>query len=367
MRKLLALWVVIALAGCLVPTPTPAPTPTATIVSPLPTPTIISPLTTPLPQILATPTPVPLAQRSKISVMIGFRPQGLEIFLSIAHPTVIYSLNNSVWDEIEEHSPHTLLVRRVQNDKWNRLPDGMYNGLGTSHWEADARASARYEALTKRTLIPGHGMLNYVEIAALSEQDFLSPMNEPVLGDRGDFIEKAKWLDVWFQEWLSIAHAYGLHGCIYDFPTGEPAVAAVPYLANSARIAAANRDVICVHEYGVNGSLMSNDPENGALGFVRFHDALPPDARPMFVISEFSSGNGYDTALHGAAWISDSIAYGLALRRYPYLLGAAAFQLDLNAESNIPENVLEDYAIATTQIDWSLIYSMYLPIVANLN
>lgn len=314
----------------------------------------------------ASPFDSPVAQPgqySKLSVHIGNRPQGFDDFLEVAAPTIVYALNNSPQAEIEDHSPQTLLIRRVQNDVWDRLPDCMYCGLGTDHWEAAARASARYEALGKTMYVPGHGHLNYIAFVKLAEQDFLAPLNEPVLGDgQGDYAIKAQWLNAWFEEWLTIMHANGLRGCIFSFPTGEPPIEAVPYLVGAARMAAQHGDLIDVHEYGVEGALMSS-PSSGAFGFVRFHDALPIDARPRFIVSEFSAGNGYDTGLRGQAWIADALAYGRALRQYPYLIGAAAFQLDVGAESNIPQDVLEDYAQAAAALDWSFQYRWYLPFI----
>lgn len=309
----------------------------------------------------------PIEQRSKVSVHIGNRPQGFSDFLDVAQPTIVYALNNSPYAEIVEHSPHTLLIRRIQNDTWSRLPDGMYAGLGTDHQDADARASARHELLHKLIYVPHRGYLNFVSFVKLSQQDFIAPLNEPVLGgNTGDYALKAAWLNSWFEEWLTIAHANGLRGCIYSFPTGEPVVEAVPYLTGSARMAAQHGDLIDVHEYGIEGALMDS-PSSGAFGFVRFHDALPIDARPLMIVSEFSAGNGYDTGLKGAAWIADAIAYGQRLRQYPYLLGAAAFQLDLGAESNIPPDVLEDYAQAVATVDWSVmtIHRLHFPIILN--
>jgi len=361
-KQQIATWLLILLvvAGCLTPTPTP---------SPIPTPTVSSPLATPERSLVATP--VPIARRSKVSVHTGNRPEGLDGFLEVAFPTVVYSLNNGLYAEIVDHSPHTLLVRRVQNSVWGRLPDGMYNGLLSDNWEAVARASARHEALEKTINVPVlvtpiftvNVALNFMQFVKLTRQDYVAPMNEPVLGSAtGDYALKARWLDAWFQEWLTIAHQNGIKGSIYSFPTGEPPVEAVPYLVGSARMAAQFGDIIDVHEYGINGGMMSGG-ESGAFRFVQFYNALPPDARPKFVISEFSSGNGYDTGLHGVAWISDAVAYGLRLRQYPYLIGAAAFQLDLGAESNIPPDVLEQYALAASRINWSFTYRVYLPLV----
>jgi hypothetical protein len=355
-RLITGLMLGLLLAGCLVNAPTAAPTPTA-----MPTP-IISPVETPAAsgEILR-----PL---SKLSVHVGLKPQGLDDFLEVAQPAIVYSLNASVYPEIADHSPRTLLIRRIQNDTWSRLPDAMYQDFDNANWEAAARASARYEALVKTMYVPGRGRLNYMQLVALSQQDYVAPLNEPVLGQAfGDYALKARWLDAWFQEWLTIAHAHGIKGSIYSFPTGEPIVEAVPYLVGSARLAAQHGDLIDVHEYGIEGELMSS-PSSGAFGFVNFYNALPVDARPLFVVSEFSAGNGYDTGLAGQRWISDAVAYGQRLRQYPYVIGAAAFQLDVGAESNIPPDVLGNYAEAAAAVDWTIYaYRLYLPIVLNLN
>jgi hypothetical protein len=349
-RLMTGLLIGLLLIGCLVTSPTPIPPATPSII------------------IVETPAArdETLKPLGKLSVHVGQKPTGLGNFLDVAQPAIVYSLNASVYPDIEIHSPRTILIRRFQNSTWSRLPDCMYCGFDTDHWEADARASARYEALEKMRWVPGHGWLNYMQFAALSEQDYVAPINEPVFGQNfGDYALKARWLDAWFQEWLTIAHAHSIRGCIYSFPTGEPIIEAVPYLAGSARMAAQYGDIIDVHEYGIEDALMDS-PSSGAFGFVRFHNALPLDARPSFIVSEFSAGNGYDTGLSGQRWISDAVAYGLQLRQYPYLLGAAAFQLDTGAESSIPPDVLANYAEAAAAVDWTFYaYHLYLPIVLN--
>lgn len=352
-RKILILILLMILMACVTPTPSPLPTPTLPS-SPLPTST---PLPLPLPYL--SPIAPPMPNYSKLSVMIGNQPSGLGDFLLIAQPTVIYSINNAVESTILRYSPHTLLVRRIQNDVWERLPNDWYKGLGTSHWEQDARISARNWAITKTIAVAG-GRYNLLDYSQLSYQDFLAPINEPVLGDRGDHILKAQWLNAWVEEWLTLAHARGIKSSIFSFPSGEPPFDAVPYLAGAARAAAQYGDIIDVHEYGIEGELMSS-PSSGALRYRQFHDALPLDARPMFVVSEASGGNGYDTGIGGGRWIDDMIAYGKELRRDPYLIGAAAFQLDQNAESNIPPDVLRNYANAAAAISWTQIYAIYLP------
>jgi hypothetical protein len=323
------------------------------------------------------PQTVETSNYSKVSVHAGNKPDGLDDFLQLAQPTILYSLNNSPYSDIQKYSPHTLLVRRVQNDTWGRLPDCMYCGLFDDNWEQQARASARYELTQKLIYVPQKGYLNYIKYSKLSQQDFMAPMNEPVLGNAsGDYMYKARWLNAWFEEWLTIAHANGIKGSLYSFPTGEPPVEAVPYLTGSARIAAINGDIIDVHEYGIDGGLMDsedpdkddvNDNDNGAFGFVKFHDALPLDARPNFIVSEFSSGNGYNTGMSGQAWINDSIAYGQALRSYPYVIGATAFQLDRGAESNIPVGVLHNYATIASLANWSITqkHMLYMPLISN--
>lgn len=339
--RLLIVIALIALVACLPPTPTPSP--------------IATPPTSPLPNAVA-------ANYSKLSVMIGNSPTGLCDFLTVAQPVVIYSINNAVEATIQQCSPHTLLVRRIQNDVWERLPSDWYHGLGTPQWEQDARISARAWAIT-RTISTAAGRLNLLDYASLSYQDWLAPINEPVIGTGADRFDKARWLNAWFVEWLSLAHAHGIKSSIFSFPSGEPPLDVVPLLAGAARMAAQWGDAIDTHEYGINNGLMSGDPESGALRYRQFHDALPVDARPRFIVSEASSGNGYDTGLAGQPWVNDMIAYGRELRRDPYLLGAAAFQLDQGAESSIPPTVLNGYATATAAVNWTRVYAIYLPII----
>lgn len=347
LRLRLTLILAVLLTACVVPPPP----------SPLPTPTLVSPLPTPPQRALELP------NRSKLSVMVGLSPRGLDDFLTISQPTVIYSLNNCVTQSIIDHSPHTLLVRRIQNDIWERLPSDMWRGLGTPQWAEGARISARNWAITKTISMAG-GRMNYMQYVQLCRQDFVAPLNEPVLGEMGDYLLKAQWLNEWYLEWLKIAHSYGLRSAIYSFPTGNPALDTIPYLVPSARLAAQYGDIIDLHEYGDAGALMNAyNTTSGALRYRLFYNAFPPDARPRIVISEFSSGNGYDTGLHGQAWIDDALAYGLQLRNDSYLIGAAAFQLDTGAESNIPPDVLMGYGNQAANIDWTLTHILYLPVV----
>ncbi len=335
--------IVIALAACVTPTPTLPPSP----ISPLPT-----------PQARST-----LPNHSKLSVMIGNRPTGLDDFLTVTQPTVLYSINNCVKESIEDHSPQTLLIRRIQNDIWERLPSDMWRGLGTPQWAEGARISATNWAISK-TISTIIGRLNLMQYVQLCNQDFIAPLNEPVLGESGDYLLKAQWLNEWYMTWLNIAHSYGIKSAIYSFATGNPSLDTIPYLIPSARLAAQYGDVIDLHEYGIDGALMDqNNSASGALRYRQFYNALPDDARPRIIISEFSSGNGYDTGLHGQAWINDALAYGLQLRHDQYLIGACAFQLDTGAESNIPPSVLSSYANQAAAIDWTLIYLFYLPLV----
>jgi len=350
-----------AIEACLPPTITPAPTVTPTRhTSILPTPTRP-------PSPLATQTMDEVQQlvrgHSKLSLHVGNRPQGLDAFLMRTQPAVLYSLNNSPYAEIIEHSTGTKLIRRVQNAVWGRLPDQMWLDLGTPRWEDGARDSARYEAVEKTIFVPDHGRLNFVDYANLTHQDFIDPMNEPVMGDSGDYLQKAMWLNAWFEEWLTLVHGYGIKGCIGSFATGTPAFETIPYLAGAARINHEYGGIWHLHEYGIDGGMMDGG-ESGALRYRRFHDVLQ-DATGLsvpIVISEFSAGNGYGTGLRDLAWVMDAIDYGLELRNDPYLLGACAFQLDNGAESNIDPDALEHYIEECARVDWTT-QRVWLPVV----
>ncbi|HET7378139.1 MAG TPA: hypothetical protein VFK30_15605, partial [Anaerolineae bacterium] len=86
------------------------------------------------------------------------------------------------------------------------------------------------------------------------------------------------------------------------------------------------------------------DPGQDKFNALRYRDiyaALPDDARLPIVISEASSGNGYDTGKKGQVWVDDMAKYDVELMKDPYVLGACGFQLG-GQESNL-RNALPEY------------------------
>ncbi|MBK9496800.1 MAG: hypothetical protein IPO08_20305 [Xanthomonadales bacterium] len=214
----------------------------------------------------------------------------------------------------------------------------------------DPIVSARNELLLKKMYVPKRGCLNLIQFWQLGHADYYAPYNEPVLGDSVDHIEKAQWLCEYTCEALKIARVYGLRLAIFSFASGTPHPDTLPHLAPAVGLCADYDGLIDLHEYGIDGPLMSA-PSSGALGYRRFHDAF--DDCPDIVISEASAGGGYDTdmGLSGAAWVADMAAYGRELMRDDYVIGACAFQLDQGKESSIPYDVLIQYADAAASLN----------------
>ncbi|MBK9497212.1 MAG: hypothetical protein IPO08_22385 [Xanthomonadales bacterium] len=247
---------------------------------------------------------------SKLSVHIGNEPTGLQDFERIAKPAVIYSINNTVTPVNRE----TITIRRVQNDKWHRLPDAMGQPnyfKPVAQGGIDPIVAARNELLLKKMYVPKRGNLNLIEFWKLGRADYYAPYNEPVLGDSVDHIAKAQWLNDYTCEALTIARVYGLHLSIFSFASGNPHPDTLPHLAPAASLCAAYGGIIDVHEYGIDGPLMSAR-SSGAFGYRRLIEAF--DECPPIVVSEAGAGGGYNTSLRGAAWVA---TWHVAVRLMP--------------------------------------------------
>ena len=279
---------------------------------------------------------------NKLSVMIGNQPTGLGDFLIACKPSVIYSLNNSPKADIDKYSPATLIVRRIQNGTWNRLPDAM--GTQDYFLHEDPAASARHELLEKTTHVDKLGNLNLIQYWKLGYADFYSPMCEPVLGEGPESPEKATWLNKWFYEAIQIAEDAGLRLSAYSFATRNPRLDLVPLLATSARLLVQTGGIAEFHEYGFSNGLMTpGNMDSGAGRWRDVLDALPIDARPRVMVSECGWGNGFTKQQSGAKFVDDLIAYGALLNTDDRMIGACAFQLDQGKESCIDLSTMKLY------------------------
>jgi hypothetical protein len=277
---------------------------------------------------------------SPLSFMIGLRPTGLSEFVEMARPVGIYGLNNSpVYAD-------TLSILRVQDDTWGRLPDAC--SVDRYFETEDPVVSADYELLIKTQYIPSRGNVTLIEKWMLNTATWRAPYNEWALDEGPDSFLKADWMNAWTCRALEIAHGAGLKLCIGSFATGNPALNLLPHLYPMFRLAKSYGGILDVHEYGVEGALMSS-PSSGALRYRELYEALPEDCRIPIVISEFWWGNGFEESNVGAQ-IEDARQYGLEIVKDDYLLWASAFQLDEQAESNFTPDAVTAYASVAAEI-----------------
>lgn len=277
---------------------------------------------------------------SPLSFMIGLEPTGLDEFVAAVHPAGIYGLNHTV------AYPGVQTVKRVQNAVWSRLPDAC--GIDNYFLTEDPVASARHE-LTEKTIFVRGQNLNLLQFWGLDADTWYAPYNEWVLGEGADRFAKADWMSAWTCEAIRLAAADGKRLCIGSFATGTPTLDVLPNLFPMFRLAKQNGGVLDVHEYGVEGALMSS-PSSGALRYRQIYNALPADCIIPIVISEFWWGNGFESFTSIAAQIEDAAAYGRELAKDSYLLWASAFQLDAGAESNFTTDAVSAYAVAASKI-----------------
>lgn len=279
-----------------------------------------------------------------LSFMIGMRPNGLTEFVQAARPAGLYCLNNRV------AYPGVLTVFRVQNDTWDRLPDAC--GVDRYFETQDPIASAEYELFGKTLYVPGRGNLNLIEYWKLSDETWYAPYNEWALDQGSDSYKKADWMNAWTCRALEIAHGYGLKLCIGSFATGNPDFALLPRLYPMLRLAKLYGGILDLHEYGVEGPLMSS-PSSGALRYRELNRVLPAEAQIPIVISEFWWGNGFVATDDVAAQIADAEQYGRELVKDPMVLWASAFQLDEGAESSFTMEAREQYTLVAAGIQSS--------------
>lgn len=237
---------------------------------------------------------------------------------------IIYSVNENISGDLAQHSPTTKWVYRYQTDEFNRLPDGFLEG--------DAVKNAT-EWLTK-TKDSHHRTL--IENWKLNKADWFDPLNEPVPDNEA----KAKWFNTWMLTALEIAHQHDLKLAIGSFTTGAPELSVLQFMVPSFQRGKELGAILSLHAYWELDD-PSQDKDN-ALRYRDIYATLPPEARLDIVISEASSGNGYDTGRTGQNWVDDMAKYDTELMKAPYVLGACGFQLG-GQESNL-RSALTQYA-----------------------
>ncbi len=238
---------------------------------------------------------------------------------------IIYSVDENIADDLAKHSPTTKWVYRYQTDEFNRLPNGFLEGDPVANCITWMQATK-----------DSHGR-SLLDNWRLNKADWFDPLNEPV----ADTSEKAKWLNTWLLTALNLANDNGFKLALCSFPTGfsiDPMVWTnlLPALRRGKELGA----ILSVHAYWENA-----DPSQDKYNALRYREAykiVPADAQIPVVISEASSGNGYDTGKKGQAWVDDMAKYDTELMKDTYVLGACGYQLG-GQESNL-RSALPQYA-----------------------
>lgn len=262
---------------------------------------------------------------------------------------VLYCLNENAKFNINDFSPGTRWIYRLQNDTFARQPDGFFTG--------DPRASARAWLIETRD----HENRTQLDHWALNPADWFDPLNEPAPGT----VEQTIWLNEWMLEALSIATERGYRLALFSFPTGSPDYPLWSYLIPALQLGKLNDAVLSLHAYN-DGGLAERDG-NGNLTPAALHNAfrhrqinalLPQSAQLPIVYTEASQGNGYGS-IPAQAWIKDLIDYGQIIKNEPEVLSACAFQLgggELNCWQALPDLgdaiVAEEWAVAPPATNW---------------
>jgi hypothetical protein len=255
---------------------------------------------------------------------------------------VLYSVNMNLAEDIRRYSPETKWIFRVQNETFNRLPGGFFEG--------DPRTSAR-RWLTETKDNAGRTQLQTLQLNAADWSDLLS---EPVPGT----VAQAQWLNEWMLEALTISNQYGMKLALFSFATGSPEYGLWSHLIPALQLGKMCGAVLSLHSYN-DGGLAERDAQgrltaaavNNTFRHWQIYDDLPENARLPVVYSEASMGNGFGTGESTTTWLMDLIECGLMDKNDPWVLGRLAYQCG-GSESNCYQ-VLPAYSAAIAATDWS--------------
>jgi hypothetical protein len=233
---------------------------------------------------------------------------------------VIFSLGQSLWDELQQVSPKTVFIFRTQADiQHNEIGDGpgsMYKG--------DPVKTAR------------DWMALMMPVWALNKADYYAPLNEqdPAL------LSGFTWLNAFSIECMKIAEASQYKLALYAFSSGNPKDVDHPALGEpftrdqawlelvpSLQRAKANGHILLLHEYGFDFVTLKASMPHLATRYRHAYRLLAQyNADPPLVISEASAGVGY-AGIAPKAWINDAAWYDSELVKDRAVIGCCLYQL----------------------------------------
>jgi len=233
---------------------------------------------------------------------------------------VIFSVGQSLWDELQQVSPQTILIFRTQADiHHNDIGDGP-----GSMYQGDPVQAAR------------DWMALMMPMWALNKADYYAPLNEqdPAL------LSGFTWLNTFTIECLKIAEANHYKLALYAFSSGNPKDVDHPAegepftrdqawleLVPSLQIAKANGHILLLHEYGFDFVTLKASMPHLATRYRHAYRLLAQhNADPRLVISEASAGVGY-AGITPKAWIDDAAWYDSELVKDRAVIGCCLYQL----------------------------------------
>ena len=233
---------------------------------------------------------------------------------------VIFSVGQSLWDELQRVSPSTVFIYRTQADiHHNSIGDGpgsMYYG--------DPVTTAR------------DWMALMMPMWALNQAHYYAPLNEQDPATLAGFA----WLNTFTIECMKIAEENGYKLALYAFSGGNPKDVKHPAvgepftrdqawleLVPSLQRAKANGHILLLHEYGFDFVTLKASMPHLATRYRHAYRLLAQyNADPPLVISEASAGVGY-AGIAPKAWIDDAAWYDKELVKDRVVIGCCLYQV----------------------------------------
>ncbi|CAG0926343.1 hypothetical protein TFLX_00018 [Thermoflexales bacterium] len=253
---------------------------------------------------------------------------------------VIFSVDQNIWLDIEQHSPTTVYIFRTQrNVRGKTIGDGpgsMYAG--------DPIKTAR------------DWMAEMMPVWANNKAHYYAPLNEQDPAQ----IEGFTWLNAFTLECLNIAEANGYQLALYAFSGGNPKDVLTPAagrpftrddawreLIPSLQRAKANGHILLLHEYGFSfGELRYSQPWLALRYRHAYRHLAQHNADARLVISEASANAGFGM-MDTAQWLNDVKWYDSEIMKDGVVIGCCLYQLggDENFVKMVPQ--LADYISQT--------------------
>lgn len=251
--------------------------------------------------------------------------------------SVVFSVDENLWPDLQKHSPQTVLIFRTQKDAQGREigdgPGDIYQGNPVT--------------------VARDWMAAIMPVWAKNKAHYYAPLNEQDPAELWQFV----WLNDFTVECMAIAEANGYKLALYAFSAGNPKNLLKPgtdeiaatkeqcwaELLPSLKRAKAQGHILLLHEYGFDSAATTEAPK-ATLRASAPHLALrhrqiytnilrPENADCRLVISEASAGVGYKPArasLTKAQYMDDIAWYDARLMEAYWndiVIGFCVYQL----------------------------------------